>query len=412
MANYDSILQKFFSVTDSSYVITDTAWKILYTSDSLQIDDDQWSRWTRMNYDESVDGLDMEWEIADKNNGLYYKIRSKMVEDEGENYIVHRLIDVSDYANIFQDLSSYSRMWRTMTMCQRDLMNILTDKITGCLPVVVKHLQSECAVLFIRRSQGITRYVFAQGYERPLKKTISDMDFDGFVDDHTEGKEYTIPDFHGEFMCFARGSIVSGEAYALFVNIPQDDHADRMYKMYFNMFKMYLENALLREKIVYASEHDHLTGLYNKAKYSQLMSSRFRTCEHITVFNLDVNYLKRINDTLGHEAGNTLLRMAGKSLEAVSNDDSIFAFRMGGDEFMMIACEADEAAAKTIEAKWREALARINEEQNDIECVIACGIKTGTAPYDIDAILEEADRLMYADKRAIKISRGDDPDAR
>ena len=413
MANYDRILQRFFRTTDSNYVITDAAWKILYTSDAIKIDDEQWFRWTRMNHDESADGLDMEWEIADKNNGLYYKIRSKAIEDEGENYIVHRLIDVSDYANIFQDLSSYSRMWRTMTMCQRDLMNILTDdKITGCLPIVVKHLQSECAVLFIRRSEKITRYMYAQGYEKPLHKVMPDMDFIEFVADQDEGAEYTIPDFRGEFMCFAKGSIISGDAYALYVNVPKDDNADRMFKMYFNMFKMYLENALLREKIVYASEHDHLTGLYNKAKYSQLMSSRFRTCKDITVFNLDVNYLKRINDTMGHEAGNTLLRMAGKSLEAASNDENTFAFRMGGDEFMMIACEADEAKAKEIEAKWREALAKINEEQNDIECVIACGIKTGTAPYDIDAILEEADKLMYADKRAIKISRGDDPDAR
>ena len=412
MANYDSILQKFFSTTDSNYVVTDAAWNILYISDSLKIDDEQWMRWTRMNHEENVDGLDMEWEIADKGNGLYYKVRTKTVEDEGENYIVHRLFDVSDYANIFQDLSSYSRMWRTMTMCQRDLMNILTDKITDCLPVVVKHLQSECAVLFIRRSSGITRYVYAKDFERPLKKSLPGMDFIEFVAPHDEGDEYKIPELTGEFMCFAKGSIISGDAYALYVNVPKDDHVDRMFKMYFNMFKMYLENALLREKIVYASEHDHLTGLYNKAKYSQLMSDRFRTCEHITVFNLDVNYLKRINDTLGHEAGNQLLRMAGNSLKAVSNDDNIFAFRMGGDEFMMIACEADEAKAKVIEAKWREALAKINEEQNDIECVIACGIKTGTAPYDIDEILEEADKLMYADKRAIKISRGDDPDAR
>ena len=412
MANYDSILQKFFSTTDSNYVITDAAWNILYTSESLHIDEDQWSRWTRMNHEEAVDGLDMEWEIADKNNGLYYKVRSKVIEDEGEKFIVHRLYDVSDYASIFQDLSSYSRMWRTMTMCQRDLMNVLTDKITGCLPIVVKHLQSECAVLFIGRATGVTRYIYAQGYERPLRKSMPEMDLTAFVEEQSEGIEYTLKDFHGEFMCFAKGTIISGEAYALYVNVPKDDNADRMFKMYFNMFKMYLENALLREKIVYASEHDHLTGLYNKAKYSQLMSSTFRTCEHITVFNLDVNYLKRINDTLGHEAGNQLLRMAANSLKAVSNDENVFAFRMGGDEFMMMACEVDEAQAKEIEAKWREALAKINEEQNDIECVIACGIKTGTAPYDIDAILEEADKLMYADKRAIKISRGDDPDAR
>lgn len=412
MADYDKIMQTFFKTVDSDYVITDADWNILRTFGDIDIDDDRWNHWTRMYREDPVEGMNMKWEIADKSTGEYYKVSSAEVKDGGESFLVHELYDVSDYATIFQDLSSYSRMWRTMSMCQRDLINVLTDKLTGCLPIVVKHLQSECAVLYIRRSTGISRYVYASGYDRPLRKRMESLDLTSFISGHTEGAEYELPDFHGVFMCFAKGEIISGDAYALYVHIPKDDNADRMYKMYFNMFKMYLENALLREKIVYAAEHDHLTGLYNKAKYSQLMASRFRECGTISVFNLDVNYLKRINDTKGHEAGNTLLRMAAKSLEAVSDDENIFAFRMGGDEFMMVACEADEQQAGEIEAKWREALARVNEENNDIECVIACGVMSGTAPYDIDWILEEADRRMYADKRAIKIARGDDPDAR
>ena len=413
MADYNKILQKFFGAVACNYIVTDADWVILRTFGEITIDDDVWARWTRMYHDDPIEGMNMKWEIADKRSGQYYKVSTAAVEDDGEMFLVHELYDVSDYAIIFHDLSSYSRMWRAMSMCQSDLINVLTDKLTGCLPIVVKHLQSECAVLYIRRADGISRYVFADGYARPLRKKMDDMDIDALLCSHKEGSEYELPDFFGEFMCFTKGSIISGDAYALYVNLREDDDTDRMLKMYFNMFKMYLENALLREKIIYAAEHDHLTGLYNKAKYSQLMSDKFRTCENITVFNLDVNYLKRVNDTMGHEAGNNLIRMAAKSLEAVSNDENIFAFRMGGDEFMMVACEVDESQAAEIEAKWREALARINEDSNNgIECVIACGIMTGTAPYDIDEVLEEADRRMYADKRSIKISRGEDPDAR
>ena len=107
-----------------------------------------------------------------------------------------------------------------------------------------------------------------------------------------------------------------------------------------------------------------------------------------------------------------MLRMAADSLKAVADGEDTYAFRLGGDEFMLIAADADEAKAERIERRWRDALAEINKNADGIECVIACGIKTGKKRYDIDQILEEADKLMYADKRAIKISRGDDPDAR
>jgi PleD family two-component response regulator len=79
---------------------------------------------------------------------------------------------------------------------------------------------------------------------------------------------------------------------------------------------------------------------------------------------------------------------------------------------MMMACNVGEDEAANIEKRWRKALADINEKEPEIECVIACGIITGEKPYDLTRLIDESDKLMYADKRAIKISRGDDPDAR
>ena len=414
MANFDLILQTYFeSSAVGNYIVTDTKWKILYCKGSILIGEDQWKRWCRLYSEDPTENLDMEWEIAEKDKGLYYRVRTKEIVIDRESFLVHQITDVSDFASIFQDLSSYSRMWRTMSTCQSDLMNVLSDPLTRCLPIVVKHLQAECAVLFVDRTMGgLKRYVFASEMDTVIKKKMNDMDFIEFAGQHTSGKYYELPGFHGEFLCFTKGCTISGDSYGLYVAVPGADNSDRMLPMYFSMFKLYIENALLREKVVYESEHDHLTGLFNKAKYSQLMNGRFRMCEHITIFNLDVNYLKRINDTMGHEAGNTLLRMAAKSLKAVADEEDIFAFRLGGDEFMLIAADTDEAKGKRIEERWRKALADVNAEGNGIECVIACGIVTGNKPYDIDAILEESDKLMYADKRAIKISSGDDPDAR
>ena len=415
MNEYDEILGQSLDQLEGALIVTDEKWNILHKTGTVSAIDEHWAKWSKRFMDDPTDDLNIEWEIADKEDDVYFRVYSKSVKHDGRSFLIHQLFDVSDYGHIFQDLSSYSRMWRTLNTCQSDLMKVLAEPLTQCLPIVVKHIQAECAVLYVQRQigleSGLKRYVFIKGSDKVIKKRFPDHRLDSFAEEHTSGTICRLPGFYGDFICFTNATAISGDSYALYVSIPEKDKNDRMYPMYFSMFRLYIENALLREKVVYESEHDNLTGLYNKMKYSNLMAGPFRECESITIFNLDVNYLKRINDTKGHEAGNNLLRKASSSLKAVSGENT-YAFRLGGDEFMLIAMNADETKAKDLEKRWREALAGINAADPSVECVIACGRVTGTAPYDIDALLEQADKLMYADKRAIKIARGDDPDAR
>ena len=407
MPNFDKILQHYFKSLVGDIIITDANWKILYKTGSIDVSEESWNKWCRRYVGDEVDGFCEEWEVAEKDTGHYFRVNSIEIKDDGTSYLVHQIADVSDYASIFKNLSSYSRSWRTLSTCQSDLMNVLTDKLTGCLPIVVKNLQAECALLFVNRDGVFKSFICKLGSDKASKAEIP---AEAFFGKHEAGELYEIDGFDGKFMCFANGE-VTDDTYGLYVKVAEDDKGDKMYPLYFNIFKLYIENALLREKIIYASEHDHLTGLYNKTKYGELIENRFPNCETITIFNLDVNYLKRVNDTLGHSAGNRLLCMAAESLQVVEDVD-VYAFRLGGDEFMLIACDADEEKAKEIEARWRVALQKINDAEEKIECVIACGIVTGHAPYDLTELLNESDALMYQDKRAIKIARGDDPDAR
>lgn len=407
MADYEKMLQKYFKSVVGNVLITDESWQPLYVVGDLPGNKDHWFKWCSMFLGEPVEGLDEEWEVADKDKGRYYRIHTMELSEEEGRYFLHLVSDVSDYATIFKNLSSYSKGWRVLSTCQSDLMNVLNNKLTGCLPIVVKNLQAECAVLYIRRGDAFKSYICTLGSDKASRKDFAEEIFE---EDHTAGKYYAIPGIKGQLLCFTKGT-VADDSYGLYVKVPDDDMGDRMYPLYFNIFKLYIENALLREKIIYDSEHDHLTGLYNKMKYNELLETRFKDCETITIFNLDVNYLKRVNDTLGHQAGNRLLCMAAESLQAVEDVDA-YAFRLGGDEFMLICCDVDEEEAAKIKTKWKAILDSINEKEELIECVIACGMVTGHRPYDLSVLLDESDKLMYADKRAIKISRGDDPDAR
>jgi len=160
-----------------------------------------------------------------------------------------------------------------------------------------------------------------------------------------------------------------------------------------------------REEMRYVSEHDQLTGLYNKGKYLSFVENDIDKYDSIALFNMDVNNLKKINDTMGHEFGDRLIIKAADSIKAVANS-KVMGFRMGGDEFLMIAVNVSKAQVDMIKANWEEELKRLNSVDDGIECIIAVGVVYAEKPVDFDAMAKEADALMYENKKAVKAAMG------
>ena len=159
-----------------------------------------------------------------------------------------------------------------------------------------------------------------------------------------------------------------------------------------------------------AKDHDGLTGLFNKGKFLEMKRSVFSRQERIAVFNLDVNDLKVLNDTAGHEAGDRLLRKAAESLRKIEARN-VIPFRVGGDEFVVIAIHMTRREAEGILQAWRKGLEELNRENDGIPCVIACGFVYGEGDFDLEELLAEADRRMYEDKKKKKAARGQAADA-
>lgn len=100
-----------------------------------------------------------------------------------------------------------------------------------------------------------------------------------------------------------------------------------------------LKNAWLIEKILYLSKHDSLTGICNRCSFEDYLMKVYQQSktsgEIFSLVLLDLNDLKKVNDTYGHEAGDLMLKNFARGIKDSLEDEEMFA-RYGGDEFAII----------------------------------------------------------------------------
>jgi diguanylate cyclase (GGDEF)-like protein len=159
-----------------------------------------------------------------------------------------------------------------------------------------------------------------------------------------------------------------------------------------------------RDDAQYQALHDGLTGLSNRTlladRLNQHISAAARTDTTFALLLLDLDRFKEVNDTLGHHAGDQLLRDVARRLVGELRGCDTVA-RLGGDEFAVVLPSADEEAAGTIAARLLEVL----EVPYVLEGhEVGVGASMGIAVYpvhghDTDTLMRRADAAMYAAKR-------------
>jgi len=172
-----------------------------------------------------------------------------------------------------------------------------------------------------------------------------------------------------------------------------------------------IEDATERKKseqrIAFMAHHDALTGLANRAAAAQKIeyaAARHRQWgEPYTVLLMDLDRFKDVNDTLGHSAGDALLREAATRLKTFLRETDVLA-RLGGDEFAIIqGGETDQReAASTLADRIIEIIAKpFNIDSNEVNIGTSIGValapEHGTDP---DSLLKMADMALYCAKSA------------
>lgn len=153
-----------------------------------------------------------------------------------------------------------------------------------------------------------------------------------------------------------------------------------------------IANHLMLRQLQVLSSTDMLTGLRNRNEMKRQMERLSAPGEPIGVIFADLNGLKTVNDTEGHDAGDALLRDAASALRRVFSAQDIF--RVGGDEFVVfLPGVAEEALAKKADA-LRAAAARYDRVS------FAIGFSAAPTGADVERAVALADERMYQDKRA------------
>lgn len=142
---------------------------------------------------------------------------------------------------------------------------------------------------------------------------------------------------------------------------------------------------------------DKLTGLYNR-NYMELKGEEFLRSGQfpISLIMADCNYLKKTNDTLGHEYGDLLLKRVARILSKMESKDCQIT-RVGGDEFLMLCRNCDKTQAEQRITLMKQEM--IKQSDDIIELSVAFGsCTTKDQTFSMKEIYDQADHAMYEDK--------------
>lgn len=153
-----------------------------------------------------------------------------------------------------------------------------------------------------------------------------------------------------------------------------------------------LRNRDIFRSLERISTTDQLTGVGNRRGFSEYLRTLSDGMSLAFIFG-DLNGLKQINDTQGHEAGDQLICQAARIMKSLTDDSAVF--RMGGDEFMLVVRNVDKTQARRI---IRDLRARYRS--SGISMALGC-IVCHAPIVNIDDVISQVDREMYADKERI-----------
>ncbi len=193
--------------------------------------------------------------------------------------------------------------------------------------------------------------------------------------------------------------LVSKNGYELFIEYSADPITDKSGNVtgMILVFRDSTEKIERLKQVEYLSLHDHMTGLYNR-RYMHDSIKRLDTRRNLpfSMIYMDLNGLKLINDSLGHEMGDRLIVSVANVLRDMLRSDDIVG-RLGGDEFLILLPRTDNEGAEKISERILKAISETNAGSLVPSVAVGSAVKT-EEDQNIYDVLKRAESSMYRNK--------------
>lgn len=159
------------------------------------------------------------------------------------------------------------------------------------------------------------------------------------------------------------------------------------------------------KKFEKAAMRDGLTGLFSRGAFDLKFREAVHECgeknKSLALIMFDVNKFKSINDSLGHIAGDKVLKKVAECLEETFRKDDVIA-RYGGDEFVAFIWDITEEMAKEKVAAFNKNLKKrhfVSHKAGEINLTVSAGISVFKGGDTVESVIERADKAMYSAKQ-------------
>lgn len=178
-------------------------------------------------------------------------------------------------------------------------------------------------------------------------------------------------------------------------------------RLYEGLLELTDELRQARDKLELAATRDSLTGLWNRQSISDLLKRELARASRdgmpMAAIMVDVDHFKRINDRIGHLAGDAVLREVTQRISRTLRSADVVG-RLGGEEFLIILSSANEETSVEVMERVRRACARrpVKIDTGDVEVTVSLGaaVVRNFEDLELTTVLKTADGALYRAKNS------------